>query len=294
MPIGKAKALIIAIFTIISASANADQLTLYAVNSPKPINWSTPRSLLLSTVKNFIKIGQSRRVRHEIGHAFVGFQCEGSSEVISGMTGGSNGSSFKDLVMKKRGMSIVLEDAPGEFEDHKTAMSDILDLSKANRVNALRINISNEKCLKLKSWHQKYSSLPYHVYGGLDKRPLKGEGSGCSAYIMSYLEVADIDYDYFNGEFLSAIYIPKRLLGGQLGENKKVGVFSVLRDRTPLSVPSPDSLKVEYYDPSNMYYWIQKKWLEYERDKRVQGLEKYNVQTSLFNKMKVIELTPAQ
>lgn len=287
------RALLLAGLLTASLTANAAQVALYAINSPKRLNWSTPRSLLLTTVKNFIKIGQGRRVRHEIGHAFIGFKCDGAQEVLSGMTGGDNGSSFNDLVRKKRGMSILLEDAPGEFEDHQKAMKDVLDLSKAYRVNALRINISNEKCLKLKNWHAKYSTLPEHIYGGLDKRPLKGEGSGCSAYAMSYFEVADIDFEFFNDQFLQTIYIPKRLLGGPLGEDKQVGVFSVLADRTDLSLPSQDALKVDFYDPSEMYYWVQDKWLEYQRDKRAQGLEKYEIKISLFNKMKVMELTPA-
>lgn len=275
---------------IFSLNLFSAEMTLYAIKSPKKLNWKTPRSLLLTTALNFIKIGNGRRVRHEIGHAFLGFKCEGQEEVISGMTGGDNGDSFKNLIKHKHGMSIILEDAPGEFEYTEKAKNAIEDLSKAYRINALKVEISEDQCQQMAQWYEDYSSLPEHIYGGLDKRPLRGEGSGCSAYAMSYFEVADVDFEFFNEEFLKTIYVPKHLLGGYIGNGRKVKALSVLKDRTRLATPNEDALRLEFYDPTDMYYWIQNKWLEFKKTGQASKLDKYSIETSLHRKMKILSL----
>lgn len=278
------------IFALLSMNAYSAELTLYAINSPTTLNWSTPRSLLVSTLKSYARIGNGNKARHKIGHAYIGFKCDGQREVISGMTSGPGFGAKGSLFQDKVGMSVILMDNVGHFQDHNESYNDIQEIMNAYRVNALTIEISNEKCLELQEWHKTYSSQDKFVYGGVDKRPLKGEGAGCTAYAMSFFEVADVDFNFFNEKFMRTIYIPQNLLGGEIGNDRDVKVKTILRDRTPLDKLDAGDLKVELYDANDMYQWIQDEWLRAQRNEVNSELSKYNVEIDLINKMKILKL----
>src|SRR5690606_29807994 len=123
--------------------------------------------------------------------------------------------------------------------------NDIMYLTGAYRVNALKIEISNEKCLKMQEWYERYSSSSHFIYGGVDKRPLKGEGSGCTAYAMSYFEYADIDFSFFNKAFGRTIFIPQDLMGGELGQDRDVRVKTLYKSRIPLDQKDEGDLQVD-------------------------------------------------
>lgn len=282
---------IVLLIIFFSLNSFGAEVTLYAINSPKRLDWTTPRSLLISTVKNYARLGNGRKSIHKIGHAYLGFKCDGKEEIISGMTSGPGFDAKNDLFREKVGMSVLLMDNPGHFQDHDESYNDIMYLTGAYRVNALKIEISNEKCLKMQEWYDRYSSSSHFIYGGVDKRPLKGEGSGCTAYAMSYFEYADIDFSFFNKAFGRTIFIPQELMGGELGQDRDVRVKTLYKSRIPLDQKDEGDLQVDLYDPNDMYYWIDEKWLEYQRSNKASSLEKYDIEIELFNKMKILKLS---
>lgn len=282
--------LLFSILILASFSLNAAEINLYAINSPTTLNWTTPKSLLLTTIRNFMRLGHGKRSRHKIGHAYLGFKCDGEAEVISGMTSGADFQAKQRLFNENVGMSVILMDNNGHFQDHEESLRDIMDLSKARRINKLQIEVTNKQCLEAKKWHADYSSSDEFIYGGVDKRPLLGEGSGCTAYAMSFFEVANINYDFFNKFFMRTIYIPNDLLGGPYGTGVNVRVKTVLKDKRNLSVNSPDSLQVDLYDPNDMYSWIQTNWLEIQRSGKSRDLNEYQSEIEIVNKMKILKI----
>ena len=159
----------IALLILLSLNLNAAEVNLYAINSPTTLKWKTPKSLLKTTIRNFLRLGNGRMSKHKIGHAYLGFKCDGEEEVISGMTSGPGFKAKSSLFKKKVGMSVILMDNNGHFQDHAESLKDIKYLSKAHRVNKLQIEVSNEQCLAAKKWHDEYSSSEEFIYGGVDK-----------------------------------------------------------------------------------------------------------------------------
>lgn len=286
------KKLLILPLLITSFELQAAEVTLYAINSPKRLDWSTPRSLLTSTVKNYIRLGNGTGSRHKIGHAYLGFKCDGQEEVISGMTSGPGFGAKQSLFQEKVGLSVIITDNPGAFQGHDESSKDISDFMDSWRINALKVKISNEKCLKLQEWYLEYSGQEKFIYGGVDKRPLRGEGAGCTAYAMSYFEYADIDFAFFNTKFLRTIFLPRELVGGEAGDKREVALKTILKNRTNLSLENSESLRVDLYDPNDMFYWIQDQWLEFQRRGKTQELKNYDVEISLLKKMKILSLSP--
>ncbi len=282
--------LVLMAIILVSFKVSAAELNLYAIDSPTRLNWKTPKKLLKTTLRNYMRIGHGKRSRHKIGHAYLGFKCDGEVEVISGMTSGKGFKAKESLLKDKVGMSVILIDNNGHFQNHAESSKDIKIFSDTNRISKLQIEITNDQCLLAKQWHEEYSNSESFIYGGVDKRPLRGEGSGCTAYAMSFFEVANVDFNFFNKLFLRTIYIPNDLLGGDYGLGEKVKVKKILADRRLLSVSTPDSLQVDLYDPNDMHEWIKKTWKDVEEGAVNADIAEYNAKAYSVDKMKVLKL----
>ena len=282
--------LTIALLLLVS-QAYAAEVTLYAINSPHPLNWSTPRTLLDTTIRSSINPTRQGRSNHTIGHAYLGFKCDGETEVISGMTSGPGFSSKTNLLKKGHGFSAILQDNPGHFQDHAESLKDVDFFSfKGDRMSVMKVIVSNEQCLKAKDWYTDFSSREVFIYGGLMRRPLTGEGSGCSAYVMSYLEAAEVDYAFFNKIFEETIYIPNSLLGGGVFGTNNVSLGTIRSNRTKLNVPAENTLKVDLYDPNRMYFWIVNKFNEVKKTGSSAELSGYKVKLEMLKNSKVLVL----
>lgn len=275
---------LLAVFLGISAAQGAE-ISLYAINSPVPLNWETPRSLLMTTIRSSVNPTRQGKSNHTIGHAFIGIKCDGEAEVLSGMTSGKGFTSRNNLFNEKHGISVILQDNPGRFEDHERVRKSLdLFLGLGDRTSVMKLVISNEQCLKAKAWYQEYAARSEFIYGGVAKRPLNGEGAGCTAYVMSFFEYADLNYQFFNSLFEQTIHIPKELLGGDYGEHE-VPLSAIMNNRQSMSQKADNTLEVKLYDPNTMYNWIVKTW----KSKEVPG---YEVRSSVLNKSKLILLKP--
>lgn len=281
----------IAALLLLVTQAYAAEVTLYAINSPHPLNWSTPRSLLDTTIRSSINPTRQGRSNHTIGHAYIGVKCDGEAEIISGMTSGKGFTSRNNLLKNGHGFSSILQDNPGHFQDHAESLKDVDFFSfQGDRTSVMKVIVSNETCLKAKQWYTDFAAREVFIYGGLMRRPLTGEGSGCSAYVMSFLEVADVDYAFFNKIFEQTIYIPNSLLGGGVYGTNKVSLGTIRSNRTPLATPAENTLKVDFYDPNRMYYWIVNTYNEVKKTGTAVALPDYSVKLEMLKNSKVIVL----
>ena len=272
------------------STAQAAEVTLYAINSPFTLNWETPRSLLLSTMRSSVNPTRQGRSNHTIGHAYLGFKCDGQEEILSGMTSGKGFSSRNNLFNEKHGLSVILQDNPGHFQKHAEVKSDVEFFSRiSNRMSAMKIEVTNEQCLKARAWYDEFEARPEHIYGGIGRRPLTGEGSGCSAYVMSYFEAADINFEFFNKLFEQTLFIPEELLGGSFG-NREVPLKNIMGSKHKLGVKADKTYEVNVYDPNTMYFWIINKWQEAKKGKELSELSQYEVKTELNHQTKTLIL----
>lgn len=272
------------------SSVQAAEVTLYAINSPYTLNWETPRSLLLSTMRSSVNPTRQGRSNHTIGHAYLGFKCDGEEEILSGMTSGKGFSSRNNLFNEKHGLSVILQDNPGHFQKHAEVKSDVEFFSRiSNRMSALKIEVTNDQCLKARAWYEEFEAREEHIYGGVGRRPLTGEGAGCTAYAMSFFEAADINFEFFNQLFEQTFYLPKELLGGSFGD-QVVPLKNIMNNRQPLKVQAPNTYEVKVYDANAIYFWIINQFQDAKKGKELKGLSQYQVQTEIYNQSKILIL----
>jgi hypothetical protein len=274
------------IMLALTSYAHAAEFSLYAIKSPKILDWTTVRSLISTAGR-----GALGGASHQIGHVYVGYKCDGETEVLTGMTSGKGFSSRNDLFNKGYGMSVLVNDNPGHLQGTEEVTKDIEKyIKKGNRMAIMKMQITNEQCLAMKRWHADYAARTPIIYGGVDKRPLLGEGAGCSAYSMSFIEVADVDFGFFNEKFEMTIHMPQSALGGPNFGNRRVGIMSLYGNRTRLDTPTPNSVEVTLYDPNTMYLWINKQYDLLTRGGTSPELTGYKTRVGKMNKTKVINL----
>jgi hypothetical protein len=238
-----------------SLSALADQVVLYNVPSPYGLNWRTPHTLLKTVLRNHAS-GQS----HEIGHVFVGLYCSnlgiaGQADVLTGMTSATDNS--EDLLRDQGyGLGILFHNFDGRLNTEAEATFDIQSGVRSGRLSFMAFDVSKATCQRLLTYEMEYRQRGYDQNYGLPNRPLFGEGAGCSAYGVSFLEVAGIDTKLFFRHWVRYLHVPKRLIGGPL-TGDFIPLLRILLN--PLAIwagPAEPYFPLGFWDPDRMHGYV--------------------------------------
>ena len=251
------KTVCFALFFIFSLpSFAADQISLVFINSPKGINWKTPFSLTVSTINNSLLKFKNKRV-FAISHVFVNLKCDSlGKDVYVGMTSATTTEERELLLKHKVGLGLMFHTYVGKLEKTAEIVKDLESYHGSDRVAKMTTLVSNEACARMLDYAQDYEARGFGaMYSGLQADPLKGEGSGCSAFGMSFLEVAGLlEPEYFT-KWREHLYIPKRFIGGPL-TGRKVPVTRLLfRPGAKWSDREPH-IELHAWNPEKMHSWV--------------------------------------
>jgi len=237
--------------------AHSDQITLHFIKAPSPTRWTTPRSLTLSALRNQVARVPSGQ-RHSIGHVYAELEC-GSRHHFSGVTSTGNTEERRAIFLEGYGLGVVLKNYAGKFDTEDYIQRDLNSMFETGRSNLVRFKISPRTCSRLETYLKEYEERGYHhIYAGLNARPLRGESSGCSAFGMSFLELAGLQDPEFESNWKTYRILPRKLVGGPL-TGKKVSLIKILRQ-----IPSrwdsnltQGGFPVDFWDPEKMHGWTE-------------------------------------
>src|SRR5690606_26051979 len=122
------------------------------------------------------------------------------------------------------------------------------------------------------------------MYSGLQADPLKGEGSGCSAFAVSFMRVGGLMAP-FTEEWKETVDVPLYLVGGPM-TGRKVSIVKVLR-----SFRAKWSNKVPHYhlvawNPEAMHRWL----LRTHKAVRSGDFRDYDANVDEFRNSKILTL----
>lgn len=251
-----------------STVTGQNELTIFVIPSKVKFDWSSPRALLKSYYKNYEK-NIFRKNAYNLGHAFVGLctpLC--SDRIFTGMSAAS-GKEGKDLILKEHyGLSILGADMDGKLETDSELVSRVQKYSRKGQLAFMTFFISDEATLRLLGFFQSFKAgidsngSCGARYGGAFWPRYKGEGSGCSAFVVSFLDLAGLLKDEFP-HWMVKVNIPMDLIGGPYNQGHDVRLRDI-RKRTcwteNCDIPDKNFEHFEIYDPSLIYDWIQDKW----------------------------------
>jgi hypothetical protein len=246
-------------------SAGKNELTIFVIPSKVKYDWSSPYSLYKSYFRNY-KHDFFNKDKFILGHAFVEIRSPLiPGRILTGMRTVSK-KEQRDLVLNQHyGLAILGADTEGELETCTVLESKANKFSSKGRLAFMTFFISDEATIRLLQFFQTYKagidSIGSHGvrYGGAFWPRYKGEGSGCSAFVVSFLDLAGLLRDDYN-EWLVSINIPMDLIGGPYNHFNDVR-FSDIKKRkswTGNCEPgTPCYEHLEIYDPTLMFEWIQ-------------------------------------
>ena len=248
-------------FLFLSLSASGDELRLHFLKSPLGVNWSTPWTLAHSIIQNQV-VPFTRKRAYSISHVFVELKCDSvKRHIFRGMTSATT-TEERDLVFKEHyGFGTMFHFFKGRLEKEDTILEDLIPYEGKKRKSDLTIKVSGESCQRMLDYADEYERLGYgEIYAGLQGDPLKREGSGCSAFAVSFLRVGGL-MDDFTNEWQRIIDVPKKYIGGPLTGND-VRIWKLLsRPFARWSNKGPH-IHLEAWDPELMHSWVRKTYFE--------------------------------
>lgn len=236
------------------SSKTPDQMTLYFIPSPYGLDWETPASITRTTIKNEITL----KDRH-IGHVAIELKCSDGTHLITGMTGDVSVAK-KLLLWEGLGLGLLFYGFNGSIETTDKLKSEIEVKAKEGRLTFLQFNIKTETCRRLVQYVNEFTEKKYTAVYGLPQRPRYGEGSGCSAFGASFVELAGLMEDEFKNAWSRNLRVPEKYIGKPISD-KKVPITSLLLplSKTSWAEESEPHRKIFFWSPDDMHEWVLKK-----------------------------------
>lgn len=275
------------------SDSQGNQIIIYSVNPPTPIDWSSPGKAFKSIFRNsFInegyevedqdnegnKVLRKQKIKtHFIGHMFMKISCEGFPEILTGMTS-SGKEEISGLMIDGKSFQQILSPTKGHFNSSKELSQEIeIRKSKVGNLNYMGINLTKSSCQELLGYFTEFHACGVSSkYGGLNANPHKAEGAGCSAFAISFLQrlgiikpIEDLKEANFGHQFMREINIPKIMLF-QNDKEPEIGAWGLLKGHN-IAWASDETTgrKVKFFDPELFSSWVQ----NYTSDKNIPGLQ---------------------
>lgn len=248
-----------------SVSAGQNELTIYVIPSTVKYDWSSPHSLIKSYYRNYKRNFYKKR-SYSLGHAFIELRTPlASGRILTGMRAVSR-KEQKDLVFKQHyGLAILGADFEGALESETDLDYKVKKYSRKGQLAFMTFFISDEAVERILQFFLSYKAgidsngSPGARYGGAFWPRYKGEGSGCSAFAVSFLDLAGLLKEEFDN-WLVKVNIPMDLIGGPYNNYREVRFRDIKKQKSWTENHGSDTVKyepLEMYDPTLMYEWIQ-------------------------------------
>lgn len=257
-----------------------NQLIIYSVNPPAPIEWSTPGKAFKSIFKNsFLTEGydvqefdsegllvtRKHAIKtHFIGHMFMQLKCAGFPTVLTGMSSPGD-EEISGLMLEGKSFNQIISTTKGHFNTSKELQEEIaLRKERVGNLNYMGINLNQNSCEELLKYLTEYTACGVNQrYGGLDANPHKGEGAGCSAFAISFLQrlnivprIDEMKNESFGSQFLRKIKVPKIMLSFK-GSDPKLGAWGILRGKdVNWASDKEEGRDVTFFDPELFSKWV--------------------------------------
>jgi hypothetical protein len=243
------------LWPLVSEASLMNTLTLYFYRSPVKLNWSTPGSLtrttLLSGTKDLLR-GQENIA---LGHVTVKLECEDGSSLHTAMTQEDPMESVRLLTSGNIGLGILFHRFSGRLENREEIER---RLERNRNVRFLKLALSGPTCGRLKDYAREFEAQGHSRYYGLPLRPRKGEGAGCSAFGMSFLEVAGAlqtsPLREASERWSRSLLVPKSLIGTM---ERRVPLPALALKSSPWPLrESGTTAPIFFWEPNRMYDWV--------------------------------------
>lgn len=247
-------------------------MTLYFIPSPKGINWESPTTLARDILKN--KLARDNRFMGHVNIELDYYKDNGEHvHFITGMVAANLNAPIL-LLRDKIGLGIVFHSFDGRLED-KEELKPEFDrrMSIGNKaINFAKFKINNSAAQRVEKYLADYAAADVQKYYGLVNSPLHGEGSGCSAFGASFMDVAGLLEEEHRQNWTHCVRVPHKLAGNPIMKNK-VSFFKLLFGKHRWAKENEDHHEIFFWDPDLMHTWVEGKLSSFS-----EGMSEYSIE----------------
>lgn len=238
---------------------NEFEILIY--RAPSPLDWTSPGALTRSAFWNTWSTVGNRYYPHPISHMNIQLRCGHGESTFRGMAGTKPSFNYlKDFVFGYAGMETLLRPTKGRFYTNNEILAWLPTLKSLGYVRSLKLALNDVQCERLQTYLEEYEEMGFHqIYGGLASDPFKGEGAGCSAFAMSFLETLGLLGEEFN-LWKRTLKIPQRLITTTQTSSESGFVSFMTGSEGSWAMESEPHLSVSFWDPELAFDWIKDGW----------------------------------
>ena len=246
------------------SSPSDHTLTIYVIRSVKPLDWESPASLFKSYMDGY-RSTILRKEKTMLGHIFIRLSTPLLAEPLyAGITNLSRKEQRDYVIKEKIGLGVLGAGMKARMQYIEELLFKIEFYANKNELAFITYTINEDGASRIINFYQKFilkfneNQAGSDFYGGAYWPLYYNEGSGCSAFGVAMLELANIKGDEIK-LWKKEINIPMNLIGGRFNHQLKIGVKKM---KTAGSWHSGDGIEgidyhhFEIYDPTLIYNWI--------------------------------------
>jgi hypothetical protein len=239
-------------------------LTIYVIHSVKPLNWESPASLFKSYMDGF-RSTILRKEKTMLGHLFVRLSSPLLAEPLYAGITNSSRKEQRDYVLKEKiGLGVLGAGMKARLQYIEELLFKIEFYANKNELAFITYTINEDGARRIINFYQKFiqrfneNQAGSDFYGGAYWPLYYSEGSGCSAFGLALLELANIKGDEIK-LWKKEVNIPMNLIGGRFNHKLKIGIKKLKSADSWHSgngIEEIDYTHFEIYDPTLIYNWI--------------------------------------
>ncbi len=261
--------------TFSQTSFASNTLKLYLFPTPYNFNWSTPQKLARSVIKNTI-LPSKYAYKSSIGHAAVELKCGETFYALTGMSMADKTEDSELILKEKIGLGVMFYPMKGRLQSQNELERDIKERLGGDDISWVEYQINEITCHRLRTYLTIYRNENLDQVYGLVFNPRKKEGAGCSAFAVSFMQIAGIlgDEHYLNWS-------------RRLQTNKDLNAYNGTADSTSIfkmaaginskswANHSSNSIPIFFWEPNLMHQWVERTFdIEQGRNVGLYQLEK--------------------
>ena len=178
------------------------ELSIFVIPSHRPLDWTSPSSILRSTVNSFMEASFSRKL-YSIGHLFIELNNPEGIPLIRTSIASKEPSEQRAMVLKEKiGLAMLGAPVKGRMESMEELETKINRFAKKKKISFISYKILPAAAERVINFVKAFTSRDSagfsqsDRYGGAFWPRFKGEGAGCSAFGMAALEFTGGRVDY--------------------------------------------------------------------------------------------------
>jgi len=247
-------------------STEHHEITLFAMPTMLPLDWTSPSSLYKSMLQVYLKTF-SLKDNYLLGHVAVRLKSPMLDQPLYTAQSSKKWQERIDLVLKQRvGFGILGASLEGRIEPSDEIKHKLAVYRERNKLAFITLRVNKTAMQRMLTFYNEYQRkitddyAPSDFYGGAFWPRYYNEGAGCAAFAFSMLDLGNLippEADQWKIE----VKIPMNIIGGEFNKGKKI------KNRTIKHTTSwydGDGVKnIDYadyfvWDPAYIFDWVVK------------------------------------